>query len=940
MQTTNMLANSTYARNEVRYDSLGHMVQHAAPCTYSTPATACIYWTTTTYDVRNRPVEVQRPINQNNSTPQSTAYSYAGRTTVITDPYSQTRTLITDVNGWLRKTTDTYGYSVTLGYDQAGSNTSRTDSDGNTLLSATYAYGVGAFKVIAHDADLGNWSYDYDALGEVTGWWDANNQGAPTAPFTMVYDALGRPQSRSEPDYYTYWTYGSSATGHNIGKLQSVCTGLGIKPSSCTGTGYSESEAYDSIGRLYQKAINIPGVATYTYTWGYSATTGLLNTLTYPTSISGYAFKLQYGYQNGILDAVTDTSDTPNVTLWTGNTVNADQQVTEETLGNGIVTNRSYDDVTHWLNSIQSGVGGGAGVQNQAFLFDEVGDVTERQDNNRGLTEDIYYDNDYRLSYTKLNGTQNLSISYADNGNITSRSDVNGGKTWVYEYNGKIHAVALDGSALDLFGYDANGNTTLRYRNTITWSSYNYPTAISAGFGSTAESVSLAYGPDRQRWSQYYTGNGDAEQTYYVGGLMDVVTAGSITTYRHYIQVGNEQVAIYSRTNTGTNAFDYVLSDHQGSVASITNASGAVVTSESYTPFGSRRNPSTWSGAASNSDLTASAAITRQGYTFQTQLGLWMGLNHMNGRVQDAITGRFLSPDPVVQAPDVTDSYNRYSYTSNNPLSYTDPSGFEINLLCQICAYGGDVDGAGIDSGEWDCYGNCGQGFANSLPNSIGSSSYNSSVASDFLAEQGNSSAANAIGLNQSFDSSLGSGPVDQFNQYGMDAGLIDPTDLMSPLQLTEWAFKTVGESVANNADTLALGLWNRISNLDSPLAGAGPLALGETLAEAAEGAATATEGAEAAGEFSLYDSTGGLKGLNTNVTADEFSANLQANGYTAAETTGKNGSVTVLQNGQGSTWTIYTRSSTGDMGAQFIGPNGQFLKYNLGVQGLPLPGP
>ena len=95
----------------------------------------------------------------------------------------------------------------------------------------------------------------------------------------------------------------------------------------------------------------------------------------------------------------------------------------------------------------------------------------------------------------------------------------------------------------------------------------------------------------------------------------------------------------------------------------------------------------------------------------------------------------------------------------------------------------------------------------------------------------------------------------------------------------------------------------------------------------------------EVPGEYSLYDATGGLKGLNTNVTGNEFSANLQANGYTATQTTGANGPVTVLRNGQGSTWTIYTRSSTGDTGAQFIGPNGQFLKYNLGQQGLPLPG-
>ena len=48
----------------------------------------------------------------------------------------------------------------------------------------------------------------------------------------------------------------------------------------------------------------------------------------------------------------------------------------------------------------------------------------------------------------------------------------------------------------------------------------------------------------------------------------------------------------------------------------------------------------------------------------------------MNGRVYEPSLGRFLSPDPFVQAPDNTQSFNRYSYVFNNPLSFTDPSGF------------------------------------------------------------------------------------------------------------------------------------------------------------------------------------------------------------------------------------------------------------------------
>jgi hypothetical protein len=48
----------------------------------------------------------------------------------------------------------------------------------------------------------------------------------------------------------------------------------------------------------------------------------------------------------------------------------------------------------------------------------------------------------------------------------------------------------------------------------------------------------------------------------------------------------------------------------------------------------------------------------------------------MNGRIYDPVIGRFLSADILVQAPANQQSYNRYSYVFNNPLSFTDPSGF------------------------------------------------------------------------------------------------------------------------------------------------------------------------------------------------------------------------------------------------------------------------
>jgi len=46
---------------------------------------------------------------------------------------------------------------------------------------------------------------------------------------------------------------------------------------------------------------------------------------------------------------------------------------------------------------------------------------------------------------------------------------------------------------------------------------------------------------------------------------------------------------------------------------------------------------------------------------------------------------RFLNPDNYVQAPDFTQSYNRYSYVWNNPMKYVDPDGeFVFSFLAAI----------------------------------------------------------------------------------------------------------------------------------------------------------------------------------------------------------------------------------------------------------------
>jgi len=65
-------------------------------------------------------------------------------------------------------------------------------------------------------------------------------------------------------------------------------------------------------------------------------------------------------------------------------------------------------------------------------------------------------------------------------------------------------------------------------------------------------------------------------------------------------------------------------------------------------------------------------AITPRGFTGHEHVDT-AGIVHMNGRIYDPELGRFLQADPFVE--DST-TLNRYTYVHNNPLAYTDPSGY------------------------------------------------------------------------------------------------------------------------------------------------------------------------------------------------------------------------------------------------------------------------
>lgn len=658
LATRGRLLDSSYNRNETQYDSLGRVLRQAAPCSWTSCA---YYWSTFSYDALNRPTQIQRPVNEpNSSTLQTTTFQYAGRSTTTTDPLGNQSTTLTSVVGTLLRTQDHNGYYQNFLNDAFGSLLSVTDSLSNALFSATYDYGVGAFQRTLNDTDLGARGYTYNALGDLVSYTDAKAQ-----TFSVSYDPLSRPLMRTEPGLTTVFLWGNDAAKHNIGQLESVSAGS-----------YGEAFTYDAIGRQASHKITIPSDGDYTYHTAYNSVTGLPDTLTYPDNAGGNPLKLQYSYTNGALQRVTDF-DSPSTVFWTANATNVAGQVTQETLGNGVVTNRTFDAVTGWMSSVKSGPSGGTTLQNESYLYDRAGNVTQRQNNNVGLTESFFYDHLYRLEHSTLGGATNLALTYDATGNILTKSTLAGGATWTYGTSRK-HAVTQAGSGANTYAYDANGNVINRNGHAISWTSFDHPSVIN---GPGGESVQFSYNHNHLRWRAIYTGSAGVETTYFIGGLLEKVVTPGATDYRHSITVGGKTVSLFSRTAAGVATVRYVMHDHQGSVAGILNGmNGDSYVKESFTAFGERRNQCTWSGPPTQGTKDKIAAVTRRGYTWHTALAD-MGLNDMNGRIQDAVTGRFLSPDPFIQDPTNTQNFNRYSYVLNNPLSLSDPTGFGQEAL-------------------------------------------------------------------------------------------------------------------------------------------------------------------------------------------------------------------------------------------------------------------
>lgn len=566
--------------------------------------------------------------------------------------------------------------------------------NGHNALQITYTYGAkilttqstktgtevrnfdDAGNVTQVSSANGNVSYKYNPMGKI------EKIIAECDTTSMTYDNRGNQLSLKSSDAgLTTYTYNNfdELTSQTDAKLQVVnITYENGRVKTKTGAGITETYNYNPNGTLQNISrdnvqesytydaftrpteVKIVGAGkTFTTNYQYNSK-AQVEYITYPT---GLKVKNLYDIV-GNLQKIYNNDDLANP-IWNGVSRSPLEQWTEFAYGNGLTTKYGYSNSTYMLSSIQSGTQASPGsVLNMAFSFNSKGQLDSMS---QGVNryEVFRYDAFNRLIYSKVNGQNAQEINYANNGNITSTTI---GGSYTYGINGKPHLASLvSGTSTQFPSFAANCDYT--GDNKV------------AKIYNTTNSSEFTYAPSGNRYKVDNLANGTlvSSKIFVDNNEFLLNSSGTITTKRTFIYAPSGICAVY-QDSLNVKSIYYVHADYLGSWLKITNTSGQVKNSYSYDAWGRPRNPNTWAVitlSTSNMQANLNAMQPRfdRGYTgHEHHCGF--GLINMNGRFYDPYLQRFLSPDKFVQSQYNAQNYNRFSYCFNNPMMFTDPTGW------------------------------------------------------------------------------------------------------------------------------------------------------------------------------------------------------------------------------------------------------------------------
>ena len=289
-----------------------------------------------------------------------------------------------------------------------------------------------------------------------------------------------------------------------------------------------------------------------------------------------------------------------------------------------------------------------SGGQRYGYTYDSMGNIATFSAPGKG-TVTYTYDNQGQL--LKAAGDTTYTYTYDGAGNILTASDGTATHSYTYgDTDWKDLLTAFDGQAIT---YDAIGNPTSYFNGTrwnFTW--VNGRTLATASDGTS--SLSFAYDAGGLRTSK--TVGSTTYRYYYAGGKLMRMTWGGNTIDFFYDANG----APYAMKHNGT--VYYYVTNLQGDVMRVVNASGTVVASYDYDPYGKVLSAT---GTLANVN-----PLRYRAYVYDQETGLY----YVSGRYYDPEIGRWINADALVDQSSVL-GYNLFAYCCNNPVNMADTTG-------------------------------------------------------------------------------------------------------------------------------------------------------------------------------------------------------------------------------------------------------------------------
>ncbi|MFK0288572.1 RHS repeat-associated core domain-containing protein [Streptomyces sp. NPDC090499] len=593
----------------------------------------------------------------------STKFTYTrdGKPDTVTGPDNTKWSYTYDLFGRQASATDPDKGTTTTSYTDLDQVASTTDSRPTTLL---YAYdGLGRktdqWQTSKTDANkLAHWDYDTAAKGQLdssTSYVNGVSGSAYTNKVT-AYDKLNRPTTTQLvlPATDALVTSGAVTSSLQFSTYYNLDDTQQYIQEPATGGLASEKivTGYNTLGL----PTTLTGTSSYLLAAGYSAT-GQTQQLTLGTSNAEGTKK---AYINNIWEEGTDRLKQSAIT---------DQTHSYELQE----LNYGYDDAGNVTSITDPTTLGGTGkADNQCFAYDGYRRMTDAW---TPATADCTTAN---RSTANLGGPAPYWTSYTftDSGLRTTEAahTSSGTSTKQYCYDAKkIHRLVATTTAANCNGvtaayvYDTNtGDTTGRPNGTdtqtLTWNAKDQLDTLTekSSTGTTKSTTSHVYDADGNLLIRRNT---SGQTVLYLSGGTEVhldTTATPKYWAQRYYTAGGSAIALRSN-QTGTNTLTWLAADQHGTSTLAVNATSQTVTKRYTTPFGAIRTGGTGTWPDDKTFLGKATDPTTS-------------LTYVGAREYDSTTGRFLSVDPLLET-DKPQTLNGYTYSANNPLTFSDPTG-------------------------------------------------------------------------------------------------------------------------------------------------------------------------------------------------------------------------------------------------------------------------